>query len=109
MYVSDDEEEYKDNITHNHRVRRSKRVQQNLRLHEHDKLIRSVNLVEHDIPTIPDLTINVQQKLSRGLWQANKIPKLGKWAHAMYFAGAIVDDETGKALEYCDLIKIDKY
>ena len=27
----------------------------------------------------------------------------------MYFVEAIIEDETGKALEYRDLIKIDKY
>ena len=65
--------------------------------------------MEPDTTTIPDLAINMQQKLERGLGQANEILQLGELAHAMYFAGAIVDDETGKALEYCDLIKIDKY
>ena len=71
LYVSDDKEEDEDDVAHNHWVRRSKRVQQNLRSHERDKLRRSVNLVEHDTTNIPDLTINVQRKLARGLGQAN--------------------------------------
>ena len=65
--------------------------------------------MEHNTTTIPDLTINVQQNLARGLGKANKILQLGEWAHAMYFSGAIIDDETGKALKYRDQIKTDKY
>ena len=84
-------------------------MQPNLQSHEHNRFQRSLNLVKYDTPTIPDLTINVQQKLARGLGQANESLQPSKWAHEMYFAGAIIDYETYKALEYCDLIKIEKY
>ena len=65
--------------------------------------------MEPDKTTIPDLAINVQNNLERGLGQANKSLQLVERAHTMYFAVAIIDHETGKALEYRDLIKIDKH
>ena len=65
--------------------------------------------MEPDTTTIPDLAINMQQKIEIGLGQANGILQLGERAHTMYFAGSIIDDETGKALEYRDLIKINTY
>ena len=65
--------------------------------------------MEPDTTTIPDLAINMQQKIEIGLGQANGILQLGERAHTMYFAVAIIDHETGKALEYRDLIKIDKH
>jgi len=34
---------------------------------------------------------------------------MDKWVHETFFAGAIIDDETGKSLEYWNLMKSDKY
>jgi len=50
--------------------------------------------------------------------RANEFLQLQEWAWSSLrdgglaegdFAGAILDEETGKTLEYRDLIKIDKY
>jgi len=68
-----------------------------------------MNLTAHEKANIPDLAINVNQKLPRDWSQANEHLQLGKWAHVMYFAGVIIDDTMGKSLEYRDLMKIDKY
>ena len=114
-YVSDDEDEEEGNA---YRKRRSKRVaargtKQTSRGTRHtevrDRLHKIMNLTAHETATVPDVAINVNRKLSRGWSQANEHLQLGEWAHAMYFAGAIIDDTTGKLLEYRDLMKIDKY
>ena len=114
-YVSDDEDEDEGNA---YRMRRSKRVaargtKQTSRGTRHtevrDQLHKIMNLTAHETATVPDVAINVNRKLSRGWSQANEQLQLGEWAHAMYFAGAIIDDTTGKSLEYRDLMKIDKY
>ena len=97
-YISDDEED--DEGPSNHRSRRSKRAKKRLHNDERKKLHRIVNLVAHEKATLPDLTINTQRKLSRGLTKANEDLQLGEWAHGMHFAGAIIDEETGKSLEY---------
>jgi len=68
-----------------------------------------MNLTVHETATVPNVATNVHRKLSRGWSQANKHLQLGEWAHAMYFAGAIINDTTGKSLEYWDLMKIGKY
>jgi len=106
-YISQDEEE--DEEDSNHRARRSKRVQSRLLSQEHDAIRHVANLMAHDTTSIPDLVVNTQRKLSRGLGQANESLQVGEWAHEMLFAGAIIDDETGKSLEYRDLMKLDKH
>ena len=35
--------------------------------------------------------------------------QLNEWAYQEFFTGAGIDEDTGKALEYRDLIKKDKY
>ena len=35
--------------------------------------------------------------------------QLNEWAYQYCFTGAVIDEDTGKALEYRDLIKKDKY
>ena len=35
--------------------------------------------------------------------------QLNEWAYQEFFAGAVIDEDIGKALEYRDLIKKDKY
>ena len=106
-YISDDEEDGEE--PSNHRSRRSKRVEKRLRNDERTKLHRIVNLVTHEKASPPDLTINTQRKLSRGLTKANEALQLGEWAHEMHFANAIIDDVTGKSLEYRDLMKMEKH
>ena len=62
-----------------------------------------------DTTTIPDLTIHTKRKLSQSLAQVNANLQANEWAHEALFAGAIIDDETGKSLEYRDLMKSDKH
>ena len=35
--------------------------------------------------------------------------KLDEWAYDEYFANAIIDEDTGKYLEYRDLVNMEKY
>ena len=35
--------------------------------------------------------------------------QLNEWAYQEFFAGAVIDEDIGKALKYRDLIKKDKY
>ena len=54
--------------------------------------------------TVPDLVIS-ESKLTRGWSQANQNLQLDEWAHKEFFAGVIIDEKTGKSLEYRELIK----
>ena len=48
-------------------------------------------------------------KYQGGYANANKFLQMDEWAFQQYFAGAIVDEETGQAMEYRDLIKHPKH
>ena len=53
---------------------------------------------------IPDLKVQ-KRKLARGWAGANLSLQLSKWGYKDLFAGAIIDEDTGRKLEYRDLIK----
>ena len=69
---------------------------------------RIAYLAANKTASIPDLTIN-SKKMTKGFGQANSNLQLNEWAYHKFFAGSVIDDETGKALEYRDLIKNEKY
>lgn len=48
-------------------------------------------------------------KYQGGYTNANKFLQMDEWAFQQYFAGAIIDEETGQAMEYRDLIKHPKH
>ena len=47
--------------------------------------------------------------MTKGLGRANTNLQLNEWEYQKFFAGAVIDDDSGQALEYRDLIKKDKY
>ena len=47
--------------------------------------------------------------MKKGLGRANTNLQLNEWAYQKFFAGAVIDDDIGQALEYRDLIKKEKY
>ena len=53
--------------------------------------------------------IKQRRILTRGRGLANEVLQMDEWAYGDLFAGAIIDSDTGKSLEYRDLIKHDKY
>ena len=53
---------------------------------------------------MPELAVH-KRKLTMGYHCANPNLQLNEWAHEFYFAGAIIDEATGKNMEYRDLIK----
>ena len=97
-YMSDDDEE---SVAPT--VRRSKRIQQSSQPADQD-LHHIAILAETDHTPAPQLKVN-QCKFARGYAAANHNSQLEEWAYKLYFAGAIVDDETGKSLEHRGLIK----
>ena len=60
-------------------------------------------LSEKETASIPDLTIN-SSNMTKRLGRANTNLQLNEWAYQKFFAGAVIDDNTGQALEYRDLI-----
>ena len=79
-----------------------------MRQNEREGMHRIASLPAREQAALPDLTIKLQ-KLTRGWSCANLDLQLNKWAYAAHFAGSVIDEETGKALEYRDLIKLHKY
>ena len=61
-------------------------------------------LVAKETASIPDLTIN-SRKITKGLGRANMNIQLNEWAYQKFFAGVVIDEDTGKAIKYWDLIK----
>ena len=61
-------------------------------------------LVATESAVVPDLPIS-ESKYKRGLVSANKHLQMNEWAFDLYFAGAIIDEVTGKSLQYRDLVK----
>ena len=103
-YISDD-----DSVVPGNGSRRSKRILQQHRIDEQSHLHRIVNLVAQETTSIPHLEINRKRTVSRGLGQANEALQMAEWAYHEHFAGAIIDDITGKTMEYRDLIKSEKH
>ena len=69
-----------------------------------DGLERVTALPASEIAVMPDLPLNTS-KYSRGYAAAYQHLQMEEWAFETYFAGAIVDEVTGRSLEYRDLIK----
>ena len=100
-YISDDE----DDAQPRHTVRRSKRVLQQLRDNEKDGLHHIAAFVATETAEVPDLIVKTN-KLANGMASANQFLQMNEWAYdASEFAGAVIDEETGKQMEYRDLIK----
>ena len=55
--------------------------------------------------TLPLGILMHDAKYSRGYAVTKKKPQMDEWAYKEYFAAAIIDETTGKAMEYRDLIK----
>ena len=64
---------------------------------------------------IPPLIVKPIARLTKGYGRANELLQLSHWAWSRlsktdsFYANAIIDEETGKSLEYRQIIKIDKY
>ena len=103
IYVSDNEDE---TLAAPPVQRRSEQIlSQREDLEEHNpNLHRIYDLAETEQATVPPLAVE-QRRLTQGYHAANLSLQLDKWAHKLYFAGAIIDQETGEKLEYWDLIK----
>ena len=100
-YISDDED---DNEPAPHtRAQRSKRALAQHRQDKWDSLYRYDVLAAHEQAIIPDLT--VKDSLStKGILTANIVLQLNKRALKEHVARAVTDPDTGKQLEYRDLI-----
>ena len=90
------------------RAQRSKRVKQRLLSQENEKHCHLLNLVANDAAPMPNLTIRDGTEASNGLHKANQHLQMQEWAFQEYFAHAVIDEATGKSLEYRDLIKDEK-
>ena len=89
-------------------LRQSKRVIEQLKRNEKEGLERIAALAVSESAVVPDLPI-AQSKYNRGFVAANHHLQMDMWAFGVYFAGAIVDEITGRSLEYRDLIKDPKH
>ena len=74
---------------------------------DNDALHRIKFIAANKTADMPDLTVKIRG--TRGLDGANMHLQLDEWAYDEYFANAIIDEETGKLLEYQDLVKLEKY
>ena len=61
-------------------------------------------LAENETDDIPALTI--KSRGAKWLVGVNMHLQLDEWTYDKYFANAIIDEETGKSLEYRDLVKM---
>jgi hypothetical protein len=95
-YISDDEDDAQPQQT----IRRSKHVLQQLRANEKDGLHRIATLVATETAEVPDLVVKTN-KLTNRMASANQFLQMNEWAYnASEFAGAVIDEETGKQMEY---------
>ena len=107
-YISDDENENMGEPSSTpapgNELRRSKSVMQQIKANEKDDLQRITMLAAKETAEVRRLQIK-PNGLSKGYAAANQHLQLDEWAYKEYFAGAIIDDNTGQSLEYRDLIK----
>ena len=54
-----------------------------------------------------DLSIR-SRRFTRGVGGANMDIQISEWAYEDFFAGSVIDEDTGESMEYRDLIKKDK-
>ena len=98
---ADDEDE---GTTINHIPRRRQTVMAQKRKSNNDRIDF---IAKYETADIPALTI--KSRGARGLGGANMHLQLDEWAYDKYFENEIIDEETGKFLEYRDLVKMEKY
>ena len=79
-------------------LRRSKRVLSQLRENEKNGLGRIAALAATETATIPGLACRAN-KYQGNYTNANKFLQMDEWTFQQYFAGAIIDEETGQAME----------
>ena len=103
-YISDDADDEDEDTTSNHIAIIRKRVMTHKRKSNNNALHRITFLAANKTADIPALTVN--SRGTRGLGVANMHLQLDEWAYDEYFANAIIDEETGKSLEYRDLMKL---
>ena len=96
-----DEDEY---TTINNRPRRSQRVRAHKIKPNNDRI---TFLEKNETADIPALTIKSRRAI--GLGGADMHLQLYEWCYDKYFANAIIDEETGKSLEYQYLVQMEKY
>jgi hypothetical protein len=95
----------KDNSQPQRQVRRSKRAIQKMRNNEKYGLHRIAALAAKEPADVPDLAVKTN-KLAHGMVSANLNLQLNKRGYkASESVGAVIDEKTGKHMEYCNLIK----
>ena len=103
-YISDDADDEDEDTTSNHIAIIRKRVMTHKGKSNNNALHRITFLAANKTSDIPALTVN--SRGTRGLGVATMHLQLDEWAYDEYFVNAIIDEETGKSLEYRDLMKL---
>ena len=93
------------NVAPSPHIQPSKRVLQQLRDNKKVGLHRIVALSAIETALPPDILMQ-NAKYSRGCTTVNKHLQMDEWTYKEYFAAAIIDETTGKAMEFRDLMKI---
>ena len=106
-FISDGADDEDEDTTRNHRARIRNRVMAQKRKSDNDALHHIKFLAANKTADIPALTVKIRE--TRGFGGANMHLQLYEWAYEKYFANEIIDEETGKLLEYRDLVKLEKY
>ena len=84
--------------------RNSRRILEQLKKNEKDGLERIAVLAATETATISNILCK-DSNFTRGWSNANNNLQMENWAFEQYFVGAIINEETGEAMEYRDLIK----
>lgn len=101
-YISDDEDKDLPQPRHSPRIEQQKRT--------HAGMPNPIAaLAANETVTVPDLIIHQHRHYTSKYSAANKHLQMSEWTWSTYFANSIIDDKTGEALEYRNLIKLDKY
>ena len=104
-YASEDEDDdYEPTLSQ--RTLRSQRVMQRQRKSTEPNHIAA--LAASETTCIPDLTVQ-RRKFTRGYGHANLDLQMKEWALQENFAGVVINEDTGEAMEYRHLIKHPKY
>ena len=96
---ADNEDE---STTINHRLRISQRVRE-----KKPNNNRIAFLAENETADIP--VLKIKRRGARELGGANMHLQLDEWDYDKYFVNEIIDEDTGKSLEYRDLVKMGNY
>ena len=87
------------NVAPSPHIQRNKHVLQQLKDNEKDGLHRIAALTVKETALPPGILIQ-NTEYSRGYAATNKNLQMNEWAYKEYFAAAIIDETTGKAMEY---------